>query len=307
MAGRDERLQEIIETIRRAAPSEASVLIEGESGTGKQLIAAAFHAQSHRRSGPFIHVNCAAIASELIEAELFAALEAANGGTLLLDEVAEIPCHLQSRFFRVLREHKFCFGDDREIDVNFRVVVTTSRNTKELLENDVLSKDLYFCLSTIKIKVPPLRDRVNDIPLITRYFLERFNTQHKRKIRGVSQETLFRLLRYDWPGNIRELKSVIERAVLSCSSNVLVPDCLPAELQVKERVNRTIVIPPLVPIEEIEREAIVQTLARTSGNVKLSAEILQYPRPTFYRRLKKFGIKVERVGPGPARKLATPA
>jgi DNA-binding NtrC family response regulator len=307
MVGRDYRLQEIIETIRRAAPSEASVLIEGESGTGKRLIAAAFHAQSHRRSGPFVRVNCAAIAPELIEAELFASIEAAHGGTLLLDEIAEIPCHLQSRFFRVLREHKVCSGDDREIDVNFRIVVTTSRNTQELLENDVLKEDLYFCLSTIKIKVPPLRDRVDDIPLITEYFLERFNSQCNRKIRGIPQETLFRLLRYDWPGNIRELKSVIERAVLFCSSNVLLPECLPAELQVKERVNRTIVIPPLVPIEEIEREAIVQTLARTSGNVKLSAQILHYPRPTFYRRLKKFGIKVERVGPGPARKLATPA
>jgi len=298
MVGRDVRLQEIIETIRHAAPSEASVLIEGERGTGKQLIAAAFHAQSHRRSGPFIHVNCAAISPELIEAELFASIEAANGGTLLLEEIAEIPCHLQSQFFRVLREHKFRFGDDRESDVNFRVVVTTTRNPKELLENEVLSKDLYFCLSTIKIKVPPLRERADDIPLITRHFLKRFNAQYHRTIRGISQETLFHLLRYDWPGNIRELESVIERAVLSCSSKVLVPECLPEELQSKERVNRTIVIPPLVPIEEIEREAIVQTLARTSGNVKLSAQILHYPRPTFYRKLKKFGIKVERDGPG---------
>lgn len=307
MAGRDVKLREIIETIRRAAPSDASVLIEGESGTGKHLIAAAFHAQSHRRSGPFIRVNCAAISPESFEAELFGAIEVANGGTLLIDEIADIPCHLQSRFFRVLQEHKFRLGDEPEIDVNFRVVVTTGRNTKELLENGVLRKDLYFCLSTIKIKAPALRERLDDVPLLTRHFLGRFNTQYNRKIRRISRETLFRLLRYDWPGNIRELESVIERAVLFCSGHELVPESLPEELQAKEVRNITIVIPPLVPIEDIERAAIVQTLARTSGNVKLSAQILHYPRPTFYRRLKKFKIKVERDGPGPAGKLATTA
>lgn len=291
MVGRDLKLRQIIETIRCVAPSDAAVLIEGESGTGKQLIADAIHAQSRHCSGPFIRVN-------LFETELFAAIDAANGGTLLLDEIAEIPSHLHSKLFRVLQEHKLC-----------RLIAITSRNATELLEEGLLRKDLYFCISTIKISVPALRERLDDIPLLAQHFLNRFNKQYNRKIRGLSPETLSCLLRYDWPGNIRELESVIERAVLFCCGEEIVPECLPNELQGKDLRNIPFVIPPQVTIEEIEREAILQTLARTSGNVKLSAKILHYPRPTFYRKLKKFGIKVDRDGPraagSPAGKLAT--
>ena len=285
MVGRDAKLRQIIEIIKTVGPSDAAVLIEGESGTGKQLIADAIHAQSHRCSAPMICVNCAATPRELFEAVLFGSIEAAKGGTLLIDEIAEIPSHVQSKLFRVLQEQKPC-----------RLISTTSRNTTKLLEDGRLKKDLYFCISTIKISVPPLRERLDDVPLIARHFFDRFNKQYKRKIRRISQETMFCLLRYDWPGNIRELESVIERAVLFCSGRDLVPKCLPDELQSKDLRNIPFVIPPLVPIEEIEREAIVQTLARTSGNVKLSARILHYPRPTFYRKLKKFGIRVDRVG-----------
>jgi len=286
MIGRDSKLRQIIEIIKTVAPSDAAVLIEGESGTGKQLIADAIHAQSHHCSGPFIRVNCAAIPLDLFEAELFGSIEAANGGTLLIDEIAEIPSHVQSRLFRVLQEQKPC-----------RLIASTTRNTTKLLEEGRLKKDLYFCISTIKIRVPPLRERLDDIPLIARHFLDRFNKQYGRKIRRISQESVFCLLRYDWPGNIRELKSVIEHAVLFCRGDELLPESLPEDLQGKELRNIPFVIPPLVTIEEIEREAIVQTLARTCGNVKLSAQILHYPRPTFYRKLKKFGIRVDRDGP----------
>jgi len=285
MIGRDAKLRQIIEIIKTVGPSDAAVLIEGESGTGKQLIADAIHTHSHHCSGPLIRVNCAAVPTALFEAQLFGAIEAANGGTLLIDEIAEIPSHVQSKLFRVLQEQKPC-----------RLISSTSRNTTKLLKDGRLKKDLYFCISTIKISVPPLRERLDDIPLIAQHFLDRFNKQYTKKIRRISQEALFGLLRYDWPGNIRELESVIERAVLFCSGKDLVPECLPEQLQSKDLRNIHFVIPPLLPIEEIEREAIVQTLARTSGNVKLSARILHYPRPTFYRKLKKFGIRVERVG-----------
>ena len=295
MVGRDTKLRQIIEIIKTVAPSDVAVLIEGESGTGKQLIADAIHAQSHHCSGPLIRVNCAAIPRDLFEAALFGSIEAANGGTLLIDEIAEIPSHVQSKLFRLLQEQKPC-----------RVIAITSRNTTKLMKEGLLKKDLYFCISTIKISVPPLRERLDDIPLIARHFLDRLNKQYNKKIRGISQETVFCLLRYDWPGNIRELESVIQRAVLFCSGKKLIPECLPDELQSKALRKIPFIIPPLVPIEEIEREAIVQTLARTSGNVKLSAQILHYPRPTFYRKLKKFGIKVDRDGPGPAGKLAMP-
>ena len=323
MVGRDPRLRRIIEIIRTAAPSDASVLIEGETGTGKQLIANAIHAESHRCSRPLIHANCAAIPHELSEAELFGnqkgacnctdrdkrgLIEAAKGGTLMLDEIADLPAHLQTRLFRVLQDHKLRRpADELEIGVNFRLIVTTSRNATTLLEKGVLKKDLYFCISTIKIKVPPLRERIDDVPLLAEHFLARFNTQYDKKVRSISKETLFCLLRYDWPGNIRELESVIERAILFCPGNRLLPESLPEELQGNDLHNIPFVIPPLVPMEVIEREAILQTLARTSGNVKQSAEILRYPRPTFYRKLKKFGIKVDRDGSAPAGKLATPA
>jgi len=323
MVGRDAGLRNIIETIRTAAPSDATVLIEGENGTGKHLMAAAIHARSHRCSGPFIHVNCAAIPPELFEAELFGyregafngaghdkrgLMEAASFGTLLLDEIAEMPPYLQTRVSRVLQQRKIRrLGNDAEIAINFRLVVTTSRNTTVLLEQGILRKDLYFRISTIKIKVPALRERFDDIPLIAEHFLDRFNKQYDRRIRTISEETVFRLLRYEWPGNIRELESVIERAVLFCQGDELLPECLPEELQGKDSRKLSFVIPPLVAMEEIEREAILQTLARTSGNVKRSAQILRYPRPTFYRKLTKFGIKVDRTGPRSAGNLATSA
>lgn len=323
MVGRDAKLRRIFETIRTAAPSEASVLIEGESGTGKQLIAAAIHARSHRCSGPFIRVDCAALQPELFEVELFGykngifnatdrdkrgLMETANFGTLLLGEIAHMPAYLQTRLCRVLQERRLCrLGDEVESDVDVRLLATTSRNTTALLEEGVLRKDLYFRISTIRIKVPALRERLDDIPIIAQHFLERFNTQYGRKMRGISQEAVVHLLRYDWPGNIPELESVIERAVLFCPGDELLPECLPEELRGKDSRNVSFVIPPLVPMEEIERQAILQTLARTSGNVKRSAQILRYARPTFYRKLKKLGIKVERNGPGSARKLATSA
>jgi DNA-binding NtrC family response regulator len=310
MIGRNPKLQQIMNTIRTTAPSDASVLIEGESGTGKELIAAAFHAQSRRSSGPFIQINCSAIPHELIESELFGyqkgaftgadrdkrgLIEAANGGTLLLDEIAEMPAHLQTKLLRVLQERKLRrLGDEREIDVNFRLLSATNRNTSALLDDGLLRKDLYFRISTIKIKVPPLRERLDDVPLIARHFLERFNLQYDRNIRSLAQETVMRLVRYDWPGNIRELESVIERAVLFCPGNQLLPECLPEEFQRSRFSNSSFVIPPLLPMAEIEREAILQTLERTSGNVRRSAQILRFPRPTFYRKLKKLGIKVER-------------
>jgi len=312
MIGRDLSMHHIFETIRTAAPSDASVLIEGESGTGKELIATAFHTQSQRAGGPFIRINCAAIPHELIESELFGykkgaftgadrdkrgLIEAANHGTLLLDEIAEMPAHLQTKLLRVLQERKLRrLGDEQEIDVNFRLVSATNRNTAALLDEGLLRKDLYFRISTIKIKVPPLRERLDDVPLIARRFLVRFNEQYGKRIRDIAPEAVTRLVRYEWPGNIRQLESVIERAVLFCSGEELLPSCLPEEFQTR-LTGAPFIIPPLLPMEEIEREAIMQTLERTAGNVKKTAQILRFPRPTFYRKLKKLGIKVERRVP----------
>jgi len=310
LVGRDPRIRKIHETIRTAAPSDASVLIEGESGTGKELIATAVHTESHRSSGPFVSINCAAIPNELIESELFGyrkgaftgaqrdkrgLIEVAEGGTLLLDEVAEMPLHLQTKLLRVLQERKLRrLGDEREIEVNFRLVSATNRDTSLLLEQGLLRKDLYFRISTIKIKVPPLRQRRDDIILLARRLLERYNQQYQRNIRNISQETVMRLTHYDWPGNVRELESVIERAVLFCQGDELTVVDLPDELHDFQLTPHRVFVPPTLSLEQVERDVIIQTLERTNGNVKKSAEILRVHRPTFYRMLKKFGIKIER-------------
>ena len=310
LVGRDPKMRGIHETIRTAAPSDASVLIEGESGTGKELIATAVHTESHRVSGPFVSINCAAIPNELIESELFGytkgaftgaqrdkrgLIEVAEGGTLLLDEVAEMPLHLQTKLLRVLQERKLRrLGDEQEIEVNFRLVSATNRDTALLMKEGLLRKDLYFRISTIKIKVPPLRQRRDDIILLARRLLERFNEQYRRSIRNISQETVIRLTHYDWPGNVRELESVIERAVLFCQGDEITVADLPDELQDFQMTSNRVFVPPLLSLEQIERDVIIQTLERNRGNVKKSAEILRIHRPTFYRMLKKFGIKVER-------------
>lgn len=312
LVGRDPRIRKIHETIRTAAPSDASVLIEGESGTGKELIARAVHSESHRAGGPFVSINCAAIPHQLIESELFGytkgaftgaqrdkrgLIEVAEGGTLLLDEVAEMPTHLQTKLLRVLQERKLRrLGDEREIEINFRLVSATNRDTSLLLDQGVLRKDLYFRISTIKIKVPPLRQRRDDVILLAKRLLQRFNQQYDKSIRNISQDTVVRLTHYDWPGNVRELESVIERAVLFCQGDELTVAALPDELQDFQLTPNRVFAPQSLSLEEIERDVIIQTLERTSGNVKKSAEILRVHRPTFYRKLRKFGIRVEREG-----------
>jgi DNA-binding NtrC family response regulator len=309
ITGRDPRMHQIIETVRTAAPSDASVLIEGESGTGKELIASALHAQSNRSSGPYIRINCAALPSELIESELFGykkgaftgadrdkrgLIEAAAGGTLLLDEIGEMPPHLQTKLLRVLQERRLRrLGDEQEVAVDFRLIASTNRDTTQMLQEGGLRKDLYFRISTIKIRMPPLRARPDDIAPLAERFLQTYAAKYDRHIRGISPAAFSLLSRYDWPGNVRELESVIEHAVLFARAEQLMPEDMPEHLHTSQAQHSGCVIPPHMTMEEIEREAIAQTLERTGGNVKKTAEILDYHRPTLYRKLKKFGFKGE--------------
>ncbi len=300
-------MQQIHAVIRTAAPSEASVLIEGESGTGKELIAAAFHFQSPRAEFPLMRINCAAIPQDLLESELFGyrkgaftgadrdkrgLIEATAGGTLLLDEIAEMPAHLQTKLLRVLQERKLRrIGDEDEISVDFRLVSSTNRDTAQMIREGALRKDLYFRISTIKVKSPPLRERLDDVPLLANRFLEHYAEKYKKRIREISTPTFTLLMRYDWPGNVRELESVIERAVLFATEDKLTPECLPEELHNSQSEEFRCVIPPYFTMEEIEREAIAQTLERTGGNIKRTAEILNYHRPGLYRKIKSFGLR----------------
>jgi DNA-binding NtrC family response regulator len=309
LVGRHAKIRQIREVIRTAAPSDASVLIEGESGTGKELVAAAFHFQSARAERPFIRINCAAIPSELIESELFGyrkgaftgadrdkrgLIEAAAGGTLLLDEIAEMPAHLQTKLLRVLQERRLRrLGDEQELSVDFRLISSTNRDTTQMIQEGALRKDLYFRVSTIKVRVPPLRERSDDVMLLAEHFLLRYAEKYQKRLRGISQAAYSLLARYDWPGNVRELESVVERAVLFSQEEQVMPEDLPEQLHAAESTHFRCVIPPYVTMEELEREAIAQTLERTGGNVKKTAQILNYHRPTLYRKLKKFGFMAE--------------
>jgi DNA-binding NtrC family response regulator len=301
--GRSPQMLQIFEVIRATALSEASVLIEGESGTGKELIAEAFHHQSHRAQRPFTRINCAAIPRDLLESELFGykkgaftgadrnkrgLIEITEGGTLLLDEIAEMPIHLQTKLLRVLQERKLRrLGDEQELEVDFRLISSTNRVTLQAVEEGLLRKDLYFRISTIKLEVPPLRERPDDLALLVERFLERYSEKYKKPARSVSPEAFALLVRYDWPGNVRELESIIERAVLFCQGEQLIPENLPPHLQGAQSSQFHCVIPPFMTLEEIEQEAIKQTLERTGGNVKKTAQILNLHRPTLYRKLKK--------------------
>lgn len=307
MIGRSPKMRQIYQTIRATAQSDVPVLIEGESGTGKELIATAFHLQSNRADRPFVGINCAAIPHDLIESELFGykkgaftgadrdkrgLIEAAAGGTLLLDEIAEMPVHLQTKLLRVLQERKLRrLGDEREIEVDFRLVSATNRETSQATREGLLREDLYFRISTVKIKVPPLRERPDDLILLAERFLQRYSAKYKKPIRGTSQPALSLLTRYNWPGNVRELESVIENAVLFCQGDQLLPEDLPEQIHAANTDHFRCLIPPFLTLEEIEREAIVQTLERTGGNIKKAAQILNLHRPTLYRKLKRFGMK----------------
>jgi transcriptional regulator with PAS, ATPase and Fis domain len=307
--GSSPKMQQVYETIRLTAQSDAPILIEGESGTGKELIARAFHLYGTRADQPFISINCAAIPQNLIESELFGhkkgaftgadrdkrgLVEAASGGTLFLDEIAEMPAHLQTKLLRVIQERKLRrLGCEHEVEVHFRLVSATNRDTGRAVEDGALREDLYFRLSTIKIRVPPLRERAEDLSLLARFFLERYAEKYRKPIKDISQVAYLLLLRHDWPGNVRELESAIESAVLFCQGERIVPENLPEHIRADHPVHSSCVIPPHLTLEEIEYEAIRQTLERTHGNVKRTAEILNINRPKLYRRMKKFKLIAE--------------
>lgn len=318
IVGNNVKLRQVRTIIRTAAPSDASVLIEGESGTGKEMIATALHQQSDRSGRPFTRINCAAIPSTLIESELFGyrkgsftgahndrrgLIEATAGGTLLLDEIAEMPVYLQTKLLRVLQERTVRrLGDEREIPVNFRLIASTNRDTAQMIREATLRQDLYFRISTVRIKVPPLRERLDDLVILSETFLLRLARKYKKTMRGISPASFAILMRYEWPGNVRELESVIEHAVLFAHGDYLMPEDLPDHLHTSQ-TNFCCVIPPYLTKEDIEREAIAQTLERTGGNIKKTAQILNYHRPTLYRKIRRFGLRA----PLPDEEISTPA
>ena len=306
VVGKSKKMQDLFDLIDSVAASEANILIEGENGTGKELIANAIHHKSKRSRGPFIKINCAAIPKDLIESELFGykrgaftgatmdkegLFELAEGGSLLLDEIGEMPSYLQTKLLRVLQEREYRpIGSDRVVRVDFRLICATNVDVDAALEDGRLREDLYFRINTIVLRVPPLRERTEDIPLLCDFFLDKFRQRYQKQVKTLAPSVYHLLIRNRWPGNVRELENAIERAVLMAKGTEIVSADLPESLREAPPGAADFVIPPHRTLAEIERMAILQTLQRTNWNKQEAAQILGLYRPTLYSKMRKHQI-----------------
>jgi DNA-binding NtrC family response regulator len=305
--GRSKKMQDLFELVESVAASEANILIQGENGTGKELIANAIHYNSKRLKGPFIKINCAAIPKDLIESELFGykkgaftgamadkegLFEMAEGGSLLLDEIGEMPPYLQTKLLRVLQEREYRpIGSERIVHVDFRLVCATNIDLDMALREGKLREDLYFRINTITLRVPPLRERTEDIPLLCDHFLEKFRQRYQKNVKTIAPAAYHLLIRNRWPGNVRELENAIERGVLVAKGSEITVGDLPESIREESSPSAEFVIPPHRTLAEIERMAILQTLQRTNWNKQEAAAILGLYRPTLYSKMKKHEIK----------------
>ena len=306
MVGKSAEMQKIAEMIKKVAPSKASVLITGESGSGKEVVADAIHALSPRASHECIKVHCAALSETLLESELFGhekgaftgadlmvkgRFELAHGSTIFLDEIGEINQATQIKLLRVLQEKKFeRVGGQSTIDVDVRVIAATNRNLEEEVKAGRFREDLYYRLNVVRINVPPLRERKDDIPLLVSHFLKEFEGEARdlgKSITGIDSRARNALYKYEWPGNIRELRNCIESAVVMCSGNEITTEDLPPSVG-NAVVAESVSVPLGTTLDEAERLVIMQTLASVKGNKSRAAEILGIGRKTLQRKLDLF-------------------
>jgi DNA-binding NtrC family response regulator len=313
--GESGQMLEVTSLVQRVAPSEATVLIRGESGTGKELIAQAIHYASPRAAKPLIRVNCAALPENLLESELFGhekgsftgavatrkgRFEAADGGTLFLDEIGDLPLHLQAKLLRVLQEKEFeRVGSSHPLKVDVRVLSATHRDLERLMKSGQFREDLYYRLNVVTIVLPPLRERRQDLPALMEHFLRRFAAKNGKTIRGFSHEAREALLRYDYPGNVRELENLIERAVVLTRDDVIDRGDLPLTLEESEICDDK--EPHLIAaVEGLERRMIKDALARAGGIQTRAAELLGITERALRYKLAKYGLrddKLESVNP----------
>ena len=305
--GKTPQMQKIFEMVEGVADTRATVLITGESGTGKELIAKAIHYHSSRRENTFIRINCAALPAGLVESELFGhekgsftgaikqsrgRFELADGGTLLLDEISEISLHLQAKLLRVLQEREFeRVGSGIPIQVDVRIVATTNRNLSELIEKGKFREDLFYRLNVVPIRIPPLRERKEDIPALVQHFLKKSNEENNRQIEGVSQKVYELFMEYLWPGNVRELENYIERAVVTAKGKILAPRDFPKELNLGKIQSPSGRIDVGTSIAEAERKLILRTLRAQGGNRTKTAEILGISTRTLRNKLHEYGLR----------------
>lgn len=300
----------LLETVSQVAPSEATVLITGASGTGKELVAGAIHHNSPRRDGPFVKINCAAISENLLESEMFGHEKGAftgadrrkegrfvqaDRGSLFLDEVSEMPLGMQVKLLRVLQERELTrVGGEAIINVDVRVIAATNRNLEKMVAAGEFRQDLYYRLNVVELNVPTLAHRREDIPLLAQSFLEHFSTKNHKEIKGFSPQAMNVLVRYDWPGNVRELMNAVERAVVLARDVYLDTGDLPVKRQAGGEAPAAAgplpFIPENMPLEEVEKVSILQTLKAVGGNKSEAARRLGITRKTLHKKLKKYGV-----------------
>jgi len=329
--GQSPQIQTVYSLLEKVADTPTTVLVSGESGTGKELIARALHENSSRAQKPFIRLNCAAIPKDLMEAELFGfergaftgavsskpgKFELASGGTLFLDEIGEIPVEMQVKLLRVLQESEFeRVGGIKTITVDVRLVTATNRDLKEMITKGQFREDLFYRLNVVPIHLPALRERTGDIPLLVEHFLKKFNGRLKKKIDGCAPDAMTRLMSYEWPGNIRELENVVERAVLFCDDLRIGLKDLTPEVRGEARTATPLPGPVATPLPieasaapsasseaglreqvraamaRLERDLIVRALAQTGGNVTRAARLLKISRKGLQLKMKELGLR----------------
>src|ERR1700677_3800354 len=309
LVGTSGPMQDVMRQVEIAAPSTASVLITGETGSGKEMVARSIHMLSPRVDNPFVAINCSAIPESLMESEIFGhekgaftgaaerrigCFELADGGTLLLDEIGEMPAPTQAKLLRVLEDRKVRrLGSKSETPVDVRVLAATNKDPEQAVGNGQLRQDLFFRLNVFHIHLPPLRDHKDDIPLLVEYILRDVNAKHGKHVRGIGTEVLDIFRSYTWPGNIRELRNVLERSTIMCEKDLITRSCLPDEFGKSQAKGpsdlSTIKFPVGTTVDAMERELILQTLNATGNNKTRAADLLGISLKTLHNKLKEYG------------------
>jgi DNA-binding NtrC family response regulator len=309
LVGGSKPMQEVMRIVEMAAPSSASVLITGETGSGKEIVARTIHKLSPRASGPFVAINCSAIPETLMESEIFGhergaftgaaerrigCFELADAGTLLLDEIGEMPAPTQAKLLRVLEDRKVRrLGSKSETPVDVRVLAATNKDPEQAVGSGQMRQDLYFRLNVFHIHLPPLREHKDDIPLLVEHILRDVNAKHGKSVRGIGAEVLDIFMSHTWPGNIRELRNILERASIMCEKDLITRACLPGEFGKTSAKGPSdlaaIKFPVGTTVDAMERELILQTLSATGNNKTRAAELLAISLKTLHNKLKEYG------------------
>ena len=310
--GESEPMQRVMDIVRQVAPARATVLIHGESGTGKELLAKAIHQLSPRSVKPMVTVHCAALSPTLLESELFGhekgaftgaherrigRFEQAEGGTLFLDEIGEVDETTQVKLLRFLGERSFeRVGGNKTLSADVRIVVATNKNLKELVEKGEFRQDLYFRLNVVELWAPPLRERLDDVPILALYFLREFAIENAKSISDFTADALEAMIRYDWPGNVRELRTAIEHAVVLSKNEMIQLTDLPHSVQSRGVIQNEVqmnqpIIGKGVTLEEAEKQLIIRTIKECSGNRTAAAKKIGISRRTLHRKLHRYGLE----------------